>query len=270
MSPKLKLFLIIWLAGLAGILSFLLIDLNELLPRIFENFPLAERPEIPEFTPVLKVLSLIQPTIIMSLAVITGVGLARKVGLHAPASEALAGASKSGSEKFWPALRPQIVPGILGGVCGGLAVVSASAISRSFLSPETVTRIAEFGKLLPVATRLLYGGILEEVLLRWGLMTLLVWIAWRVFQKGQDKPKAAYFIAAILISSVIFGIGHLPIALMLFPPTLALIIFVVIANSMFGLIAGYLYWKKGLESAIIAHMLCHVTMLAASYLRAYF
>jgi Type II CAAX prenyl endopeptidase Rce1-like len=206
----------------------------------------------------------------MSLAVLAGVGLAKKVGLHAPAAEALAG----DGEKFWPALKPQIIPGILGGVCGGIAIVLASVISRSFLSPETVTRIAEFGKLLPVATRLLYGGILEEILLRWGLMTLLVWLiwgaAWRLRQKGQDKPKASYLIGAILISSVIFGIGHLPIALMLFPPTLALIIFVVVANSMFGLIAGCLYWKKGLESAIIAHMMCHVTMLVASYLGAYF
>jgi Type II CAAX prenyl endopeptidase Rce1-like len=266
MNPKIKLFLILWLAGLAGILSFLLVDLNELLPRIFENFPLSERPEIPEFTPLLKVLSLIQPTIIMSLAVLAGVGLAKKVGLHAPASEALAG----NGEKFWPALKPQIVPGILGGVCGGIAIVLASVISRSFLSPETVTRIAEFGKLLPVATRLLYGGILEEILLRWGLMTLLVWASWRLIQKGQDKPRTGYFWGAVLISSVIFGIGHLPIALMLFPPTVALIIFVIVANSMFGLIAGCLYWKKGLESAIIAHMLCHVTMLAASFFGAYF
>jgi membrane protease YdiL (CAAX protease family) len=52
--------------------------------------------------------------------------------------------------------------------------------------------------------------------------------------------------------------------------TAALIVFVVAANSLFGLIAGYLYWKKGLESAMIAHMLAHVVMLTASYFGAYF
>jgi hypothetical protein len=265
MNPKTKLFLILWLAGLAGILSFLLVDINALLA----NLPLPAEVEVPFFTPLMKVLSLIQPTIIMSLAVLAGVVLAGKVGLHAPAAEAIAS-----REKFWPALKPQLVPGILGGIGGGIAIVLISLAARSFLSPETNTRISEFGKLLPVPTRLLYGGILEELLLRWGLMTLLVWLiwgaAWRVLNKGQDKPKAGYFWAAILISSVIFGIGHLPIALMLFPPTLALIIFIIVANSVFGLIAGWLYWKKGLESAIIAHMLCHVTMLTASYFGAYF
>jgi hypothetical protein len=63
----------------------------------------------------------------------------------------------------------------------------------------------------------------------------------------------------------------LPIAFLIFPQaTVVLIAFVVLANSLFGLIAGYLYWKKGLESAMIAHILAHVVMLTASYFGAYF
>ncbi|HEV7643749.1 MAG TPA: CPBP family glutamic-type intramembrane protease [Pyrinomonadaceae bacterium] len=274
MKPKTKLFLILWLAGLSGVLSFLLVDINALLA----NLPLPAEVEVPFFTPVMKALSMIQPTIIMSLAVLIGVVLAGKVGLHAPAAEAIAGMNKNG-EKFWPALKPQIVPGVLGGIFAGIAIVLLSLWARSFFSAETTTRISELGKLLPLATRFLYGGILEEILLRWGVMTLLVWLiwgaAWRVFQKGQEKtnakPKAVYFIGAIFISAFIFGIGHLPIALMIVPePTVAFVLFVIIANSVFGIIAGFLYWKKGLESAIIAHILTHVTMFSASYLGAYF
>jgi hypothetical protein len=46
--------------------------------------------------------------------------------------------------------------------------------------------------------------------------------------------------------------------------------FIVIANALFGLIAGYLYWNKGLESARIARMLVHIVMFTASYFGAYF
>jgi membrane protease YdiL (CAAX protease family) len=139
------------------------------------------------------------------------------------------------------------------------------------LSPEALARLGEFGNILPLPTRLLSGGIMEELLLRWGLMTLLVWVAWRLFQKGQGRPRPACFVAAILISSVVFAIGHLPLAFMLFPePSFALIVFVIVANSAFGLIGGYFYWKKGLESAMIAHALTHVVMFTASYLGAYF
>jgi membrane protease YdiL (CAAX protease family) len=60
--------------------------------------------------------------------------------------------------------------------------------------------------------------------------------------------------------------GHLPIASALgIGLTSSIVFYVVIANSLFGLIAGYLYWKKGLEAAIIAHMLAHVVIVTAIY-----
>lgn len=262
MSFKTRLFVILWLGGLAGVLSVLLIDLDALIAIL----PIPAGTEIPTITPALKLLSLIQPAVILSVAVLVGVSLASKVGLSSPAAEAAASGGNSVS-----AFKPQIIPGIVGGLVGGVAVVLIATMSKPFLSPQVVARIGEFGKFIPLPTRLLYGGITEEVLLRWGLMTLLVWVAWRLFQKGQDKPKPALFVSAILISSLVFGIGHLPVAFMLFPePTLALTLFVITGNSAFGLIAGYLYWKKGLESAMVAHMLAHVVMFAASYFGAYF
>jgi membrane protease YdiL (CAAX protease family) len=149
--------------------------------------------------------------------------------------------------------------------------VLIAAVLKPFLSAEVFARLGEFGKILPLPTRLLYGGLIEELLLRWGLMTLLMWAAWRLFQKRQGRPKSAFAVGAILISSVVFAVGHLPVAFMLFPKmTLALTSFVIVGNSAFGLIAGYLYWKKGLESAMIAHALTHIVMFAASYFGAYF
>jgi len=262
MRFKTRLFVILWLAGLAGVLSFLLVDLNRLVAII----PIPAGTEIPPITPALKLLSLVQPAVILSIAVLVGVALASKVGLSSPVAEAAAG-----GENIISASTPQIIPGIVSGLAGGVLIVLSALLSKQFLPSETIARISEFGKLVPLLTRLLYGGIVEELMLRWGLMTLLVWAAWRLFQKGQNKPKPAHFVAAIVISSVIFGIGHLPIAFMLLPEaTFALTLYVIVANSIFGLIAGYLYWKKGLESAMIAHMTAHVVMLTASYFGAYF
>jgi CAAX prenyl protease-like protein len=257
-----RLFVILWLAGLAGVLSFLLVDLDALVAIL----PVPAGTEIPTITPALKLLSLIQPAVILSVAVLVGVVLASKVGLSSPVAEAAASRGNLAS-----ALKPQIIPGIVGGLAGGVSLVLIATALKPFLSPEVVARLSEFGKLLPLPTRLLYGGIMEELLLRWGLMTLLAWAAWRLFKRGQDRPKPAVFVGAILLSSLVFAIGHLPVALMLFPePTFALTLFVIVGNSAFGLIAGYLYWKKGLESAMIAHALAHVVMFTASYFGAYF
>lgn len=258
MRFKTRLFVILWLAGLAGVGSFLLVDLAALAA----NLPLPAGTAIPPLTPAIKLLSILQPTVFLTLAVLVGVALAPRVGLSSPVAEAAISGGRMRS-----ALKPQIIPGLIGGLLGGVAIVLMGWLAKPFLPPEVVTRSAAFGKLFPLPTRLLYGGITEELLLRWGLMTLLVWAAWRLFQKGQSKPKAVYVVGAILISSVVFGIGHLPVALLLFPAaTIVLIVYVIVANSFFGLIAGYLYWQRGLESAMIAHMLAHVVMLTATYL----
>ena len=100
---------------------------------------------------------------------------------------------------------------------------------------------------------------------------MLVWVGWRLFQKERVKPAATCFIGAILVSAFIFGLGHLPVAVMLLgEPTAAVVLFVIVANSAFGMVAGYLYWKYGLESAMIAHLLGHVVLALASYAGAYF
>ena len=236
------------------------------LDALIKILPIQAGTETPTITPALKLLGLVQPTVILSIAVFVGVMLASKIGLSSPVAESAASGGNLVSS-----FKSQIIPGIVGGLAGGVAIILIALVSKLFLSPEVVRRIGEFGKLLPLPTRLLYGGITEELLLRWGLMTLLVWAAWRLFQKGEDRPTPALFVGAILISSLVFGIGHLPVTFMLFPePTLALTLFVIVGNSAFGFIAGYLYWKKGLESAMLAHALGHIVLFAASYLGAYF
>ena len=260
MKFKTRLFIILWLAGGAGVLSFLLVDLGALLAQL----PVPAGEEIPRVTPALKVLSLIQPLVLMSVAVLIGVALASKVGLSSPVAEAAAGKGQIGG-----ALKPQIIPGLIGGFLGGVGIILIGLLWKPFLPAELVARSMQLNKLLPLATRLLYGGVTEELLLRWGFMTLLVWGAWRLFQKRHGEPRTYCFIGAIIASSIVFGLGHLPLVFVLVPsPNVALILYVIVGNSVFGLIAGYLYWKKGLESAIIAHMLAHLVMLTANFLGA--
>ncbi len=258
MRSKTRLFVILWLAGMAGVGSFLLVDLAALIAHL----PLPAGTAPLQMTPAMKLLSLLQPAVLLTLAVFIGVMLAAKVGLSSPLAEAAASGGK-----MLAALKPQIVPGLLGGLSGSVAIVFIGWLTKPFLPPEVVTRSAAFAKFFPLPTRLFYGGLTEELLLRWGLMTLLVWALWRLLQKGQGQPKPAYVLSAILLSSLVFGLGHLPMAFLLFPQaTTALICYVIVANSFFGLLAGYLYWRKGLESAMIAHMLAHVVMFTASYL----
>lgn len=253
-----KLFGILWLAGMAGVLSLLFIDLSVVLA----NLPATAGSELPFHPLLIKLLSLIQPTILLSLAVFIGFQLAHRIGLSAPAAEALAR-----GDSFFSALKPQVLPGVITGLIAGVVILSSYLLFRPILPTMFVTRAEGLNSSMPLLTRLLYGGITEELLLRWGLMTLLVWAAWRIFQKGRGTPRAIFFVSAIVISSIVFGIGHLPLVKALEVDfTLPIVAFIVLANSLFGLIAGFLYWQKGLEAAIIAHMFTHIVIITAIHL----
>ncbi len=256
-NHKARLFVLLFVAGFVGVLSFLLVDLSTVLSLL----PETQGTELPFSLWTLKIISLIQPTVLVAIAVLVGVLLAQKVKLSAPAFEALAR-----RESFVAALKPQILPGVIAGLIGAIAITVIWIILKPFLPAEFVTRALAFNRVMPIATRILYGGFTEEILLRWGLLTLLVWVPWRIIQRGRSEPAAACFVGAILISSIVFGMGHLPVAAILGGGLSAPIVtYVILANSVFGLLAGFLYWRKGLEAAIIAHMFAHVCLVFVIY-----
>ena len=247
---------------MVGVVSFLLVDLDALI----KSLPFPADVEVPEINLGFKLLALVQPGVLLSAAVVIGMFLAPKVGLTAPVAESMANGNDVKA-----AVGPLIIPGLAGGLIGALAIIFTGLSARNFLPEEHLLRLGEFGQVMPLITRVLYGGITEELLIRWGVMTLLVWAGWRLIQKDRSAPGSAVFLIAIFVSAIVFAAGHLPIAYMLFPDrTFALTMFVLVANSTFGIVAGYLYWKKGLEAAMIAHGFAHLVLYAATFAGLYF
>lgn len=247
---KRMLFTVLWLSGMVGVLS-----------TLWFNLPIPEELTLPPT--VVKLLNLISPTFLLSIAVLVGVSLAHKVSLSAPLAE-----SVSSNMQTLSAIKPQIIPGLMGGVIGGVALSSWFFFWRSSLPIDFLTKAEELSKNTPFLTRILYGGITEEIIMRWGFMTFLVWVMWFVLQKAEGMPHIGLVMIAIVISSFVFGFGHLPIAFALSSQvTTSLVLYIVIGNSLFGLITGYLYWHKGLEAAMIAHMLAHGVMVTIDSLK---
>ena len=58
---------------------------------------------------------------------------------------------------------------------------------------------------------------------------------------------------AIVLSNIAFGAGHLPATRAMVPLTPNVVARALVLNSIVGVPCGYLYWKKGLEAAMIAH-----------------
>ena len=200
--------------------------------------------------------SLAQSALLIAVAAWAGAALAPKVGLRAPAFEAAAI-----GRPIAQALGPQLLPGLVAGMLGGMLLL---AVGR--YAPSALADVQErFNP--PLLARLLYGGITEEVLLRWGLMTTLVWLCWRFLQHRTGSPRPRYVWLAITVSAVLFGVGHLPAASALLGTVdSGVAAFVIGANSVFGLLFGYLFARWGLESAMIAHAMAHVVSYVTSLL----
>ncbi len=100
--------------------------------------------------------------------------------------------------------------------------------------------------------------------MRWGLMTTVAWLLWRVLQKRAGPPRASIMVASIVLAAVLFGVGHLPVAAAMGAELNAPVtMFIIAGNTIPGILFGWLYWRRGLEAAILAHALAHATATLA-------
>jgi len=244
-NKKLRLGLLLFLLGMIGGLSILTMDIP---------LPPEAQAILKDFSPLqIKLLLLVNPLIMVSIATLIGTLLYQKVNLRVPILERMVGIDTTDSD----------IPGLLKyGVVGGLiAGVLLSLVGLLFtpILPEEFVKLGETLK-PTLAARFLYGGLTEEILMRFGLMTLVVWIASKIFE-GQ-RP-VIYWIG-IIIASFVFALGHLPIVFQsVGVPSMGLVSYILIGNVIGGVIFGWLYWKKGLESAFLAHIFAHVVMVLA-------
>jgi membrane protease YdiL (CAAX protease family) len=76
-------------------------------------------------------------------------------------------------------------------------------------------------------------------------------------KRGAVSPGLVWL--AIAASALLFGAGHLPLASFLIGSLNApVVLFVVGLNAAFGLLFGWLFWRRGLESAMVAHAVTHL------------
>ena len=105
---------------------------------------------------------------------------------------------------------------------------------------------------------ILYGGVVEEVMLRLFMMSLLAWLGWKVFFRKAEKAPAGVIVEANVISALLFAAGHLPATAMLFEITPLVLLRCFLFNGGLGLFFGWLYRRFGIQYAMIGHALAHI------------
>ncbi len=187
--------------------------------------------------------------VLVGPSVSLGLRLGPGLGLDLPFLRAWV-ARVSAPRPFAPVLRLAAFTGF------GLGAVLTAMNLLPFLDFEEKLRLA--GRPIPEHPPVLAGvlgsfsaGVIEELMLRFGLMTLLAWLIARV---GRGTPVLAIHVANV-VAALAFGALHFANAEAIGLPLDATVVgFVLALNGLVGVACGWLYWKHGLEAAMICHV----------------
>jgi hypothetical protein len=211
---------------------------------------------------LLIALQVLQNAVMFAIFILVGLLAANRVGLGLPILEA-----KLQGESVGEKVKAILLPSILLGVIGSVLVI---ALDSLFFMPMLMTELGDKAASLnqealqPAAWKGLlasfYGGIDEEVLLRLGLMSVLVWLGRFISKTKDGRPTQVVLWTANILAAVLFGLGHLPATAALFPITPLVVTRAIVLNGFIGIVAGYLYFKHGLEAAMLSHFSADIVL----------
>ena len=188
--------------------------------------------------------STVQPVMLALLCAFFGYILSRKLGLMGPFR----------FEKA-PLLRVLAISLL----CGGILSLDAWTFAR--WTPALQDYYASAGS-FDAATWLasiLYGGVIEELMMRLFLMSLLAFLGWKLFFRRSESVPTGVLIGANILSAMAFAAGHLPSTAAMFGALTPLMLLrCLLLNGAFGLIFGRFYRKYGIQYAMLAHALLHI------------
>jgi len=145
------------------------------------------------------------------------------------------------------------------GVLFGFALFLFDRLTKPYWAPPgRGPDLATDWKPSSLLAGLFYGGITEEVMMRWGIMNLVLFGLVRLTDAPDGNPPLLLVWIAIAVAALVFGAGHLPAAISTGLRNRGFIVRTLGLNFVAGLIFGWLFWSWNLETAMIAHAAFHV------------
>lgn len=243
---RIKLVMVLAVLSAIGIIAIIPYELT-----IMQGQPL---PEGLSSTVVIAINSTVQMLYVFVL-ILFGLRMQSRTGLGVPLLEGIVyNKSRPQFSKTW------LINGIAVAAIGSIIIV---LLDLFIFSPMIHTSVEQ----VPSPTwwqgllASFYGGITEEVMLRLFGMTFIVWILARVTGRRKTDIPASFYYVAIVLTALLFGLGHLPATAQIFGELSAvLVVRALVLNGLLGLWFGFLYWKRGLEYAICAHFAADIVL----------
>ena len=154
--------------------------------------------------------------------------------------------------------RQPLVAAIAVAVAGGMAMILLDIFFFGNYSQVIMDSYATKPSIAFLLGSVIYGGIIEEVMLRLFMMSLVAFLLHKIFWKMREQTPVAALVAANIVSALLFATGHLPATAVLMGLAPMILLRCFLLNGGIGLMFGFLYRKHGLRYAMIAHAGCHI------------
>ena len=192
---------------------------------------------------LLGVITAVQSLVYGVVCGVIGIILAKKVGLW--------------KDETAMEARPLFITLVIT-VIGGLGIILPDLLFFGRYVPAIMDSYAAKPTAAYILGAIIYGGVIEEVMMRLFVMSLIAFLLHKLFGKKGEAPATGVLVAANVIAALLFAAGHLPTTAILLGLSPMILIRCFLLNGGFGLLFGWLYRKYGLRYSMLAHAGCHV------------
>ena len=105
-----------------------------------------------------------------------------------------------------------------------------------------------------------YGGIVEELMMRLFLMSLIALVLWKFFCRKEGAIPTKILVISNVLVAIAFAAGHLPATAMTMGLTPMIVLRCFVLNGSMGLVFGRAYRKDGIAYAMLSHIFAHIGM----------
>ena len=246
-----KLLLVLWIAAIISTIAVIPYAMTIQQPAL-------EKVTLPMPLYQIILIQILANSIIFGLLIGGGLYFATRIGLGIPFLESWIQKKPSpGNLKYIVFISTGI---------GILCALSIMAMDKYVFEPLLVSDGIEFPESIkPEAWKgflaSFYGGITEELLMRLFFLTFFAWLGKFIWHTAEGRPTLLVLWIANILSALIFGLGHLPATAAIGLPLNTLVVMRgILLNGVAGLTFGWLYWSRGLESAMIAHFSADIVL----------
>jgi len=206
-------------------------------------------------------LAMIQPLLLGVIAIYGGHRFFDRVNLRSLTNEAVDGSRIVETREKEYTLKDSMPFIVVFAVALAILNLGFDVVFQNWL-PEIYQPNFSIPNIKQILSNIFYSGIGQEILLRWGIMTTIIYV---LSSRGRDLNQWVYIIG-IVFTAILYGFAQYNSIVSLTDFSFILVLRILLLNGLDGILFGWLYYKFHFEAAVLSHVLVNLLVILGNVL----